>query len=64
MVQISVSRAATGWTISIDESDERAPLGSEKSDSSSLPKRVLDSDHEAVSRDSEIKSIRRGSFRF
>lgn len=43
MVQMSVSNAATGCTIRMDESDERAPLGSEKSDSLLSPKSVLES---------------------
>ena len=41
---INASKAATGWTIRIDEREERAPAGREKSALlRSLPKRVWSS---------------------
>ncbi len=41
MKQIRVRRAATGWTIRIEDKEDRAAGGSEKSASSLLlPKRV------------------------
>lgn len=43
MVHTRVSRAATGCTMSSDGSDERAPLGSEKSESLFVSKSPLES---------------------
>ena len=47
---IRVRSAAIGWTMSMEESDDRAPLGSENSESIfSSPKRVFESGDPSVS---------------
>ncbi len=51
MKQIRVRRAATGWTIRIEDKEDRAAGGSEKSASSLLlPKRVWESAHNSCQR--------------